>query len=133
MRQILIEKYVDSDEYGISSKYNFFAKFWINELGDLHSFLCHPALLYFSNNNGLFGELTGKGWYKKGVVHRDKNLPAEIFYKNGQIEVESWYKKGLKHRGGGLPAYIEYENGQINYQEWYENGKFIKFIKGVKY
>jgi antitoxin component YwqK of YwqJK toxin-antitoxin module len=49
--------------------------------------------------------------------------PACIFYENGRIIEQHWYKKGVQHRDGDLPAYIHYYNGQISFQCWYKNGK----------
>ena len=78
-------------------------------------------------------------WYKNGRVHRDNDLPAEIYnngtqywFQNGLCHRENdlpaiiylngtqkWYKNGLRHRDNYLPAII-YSSGS---QEWYKNGK----------
>ena len=76
-------------------------------------------------------------WYKNGRVHRDNDLPAEIYnngtqywFQNGLCHRENdlpaaisngtqlWYKNGLRHRDNDLPAII-YLNGT---QKWYKNG-----------
>ena len=77
-------------------------------------------------------------WYKNGKLHRDNDLPAEIYpngsqcwYKNGKRHrdndlpaiissgTQEWFKKGKRHRNNDLPAVI-YQSGN---QCWYKNGK----------
>jgi len=53
-------------------------------------------------------------WFKNGEMHRDKDLPAIIFYNGTQY----WYKNGLIHRDNNLPAMI-CSDGM---QKWYKNG-----------
>ena len=121
MKQILIEKYIEP-----SSKENiawFFVETWNDKYGDKHSVLGRPSAIHYEN-----GKMVRQFWYKKGELHRDRDLPARIDYNsNGQIRHQYWYKKGVTHRDGALPAYISYNsNGQIIRQSWYKNGKFIK-------
>jgi hypothetical protein len=119
MKQILIEKYIEPTEIKIDG--NSVYEFWFDRNYDLHSFMSHPAYIEYYN-----GQIIYQEWYKKGVRHRDGDLPAFIGYDyNGQISYQSWYKKGVYHRDGDLPAFIGYNNGKINYQEWWKNGKEI--------
>jgi hypothetical protein len=59
-------------------------------------------------------------WYKKGDIHREKDLPAIVFG-NG---TKYWYKDGGIHRDNNKPAII-YESGL---KEIWENGNFIRLI-----
>jgi hypothetical protein len=88
MRQILIEKYVKPSETKMEG--TFFAECWFNEYGDLHSFLGHPAFIYYKN-----GVLTKQCWYKKGEKHRDNDFPAIIQYYKEKKDRQYWYKKGI--------------------------------------
>jgi antitoxin component YwqK of YwqJK toxin-antitoxin module len=69
------------------------------------------------------GQKTSEYWYKDGKKHRDGDLPAVICYKNGQKTSEHWYKDGKDHRDGDLPADIRYEDGQKTSECWYKDGK----------
>jgi hypothetical protein len=53
-------------------------------------------------------------WYKNGKWHRDRDLPAVIYFDG----VCCWYYDGTLHRDNDLPAII-HPNG---YQEWYIHG-----------
>jgi hypothetical protein len=90
MKQILIEKYIEPSERKIGENSVF--ESWFNKYGDLHSSMGQPAF---------------------------------ICYKE-QVLSQSWYKKGVEHRDRDLPSYIGYSNGQVYYQEWYKNGELIK-------
>jgi len=46
-------------------------------------------------------------WYKDGELHRDDDLPAEI-WEGGTIV--RWYRHGYIHRDGDLPAEVYSEN-----------------------
>ena len=61
---------------------------------------------------------TSKSYYKNNKLHRDKDLPAEI-WKDGS---RFWVKNGLCHRDNGKPSTI-YSDGEMH---WFENGEFIK-------
>lgn len=53
--------------------------------------------------NGLIEDENGdKYWYKKGLLHRDGDLPA-VELSNG---TKAWYKDGLLHRDDDLPAIV---------------------------
>jgi hypothetical protein len=150
MRQILIEKYIEPSVIKPETELNYKTECWFDINGDLHSFMGHPAAIYYENEKlisqdwykkGEFhrdrdlpaiieyyedGQTSYQEWYKKGVLHRDGALPAYIGYNNGKISCQQWYKKGVYHRDGDLPAYVGYDsNGQISYQQWYKNGKLI--------
>ena len=56
----------------------------------------------------------GRGWFKHGELHRDRDRPAYVSVYGDQI----WAKYNKLHRDKG-PA-IMYQCG---YQEWYKNGK----------
>ncbi len=46
-----------------------------------------------------------KAWYKNGLLHREKDLPAIISKVKDSIFTKHWYKDGFKHRDKG-PATI---------------------------
>jgi len=69
-------------------------------------------------NESLIGTMF---WYKNGKRHREKDLPAIIYY-NGDMY---WYKNGIQHREKDKPAIINH-NGDMS---WFENGKLIRKIK----
>ena len=74
-----------------------------NENGELHSYNDLPAKVYWGNCE----------WYKKGVLHRDGDLPAVISAR-GDLE---YYQKGKRHRDNG-PAVIR-KDGVCS---WYKHG-----------
>jgi len=112
MRQILIEKYVKPSETKMEG--TFFAECWFNEYGDLHSFLGHPAFIYYKN-----GVLTKQCWYKKGEKHRDNDFPAIIQYYKEKKDRQYWYKKGIMQREKDLPSEIWYDSlGIETYKYW---------------
>ena len=90
-KSILIEKYIEPSE--IEYKGNgFFIKRWFDRNEDLHSFMGHPA-----ETGYCYGKIMSQNWYKKGVQHRGKRLPAEIWYHfNGQIEDKIWHNNGKR-------------------------------------
>jgi hypothetical protein len=51
-------------------------------------------------------------------------LTIEYYY--GKIGYQLWFKKGNIHREKGLPAYVWYKNEKIYRQRWYKNGVEIK-------
>jgi len=69
------------------------------------------------------GSIYRKLWYQNHKLHRDDG-PAIIWsYSNGSIEEERWHQNGEIHRIGG-PAVIWYHiDGSINLGEWYLYGK----------
>ena len=70
------------------------------------------------------GDVTDALWYANGVAHRDNDLPAAVHYNNGQIAIEYWYRNGNYHRDNNAPAVIIHENGQKTMEKWYRGGKF---------
>jgi hypothetical protein len=80
MRQILIEKYIEPSEIIPETQSNYEIKRWLDRNGDLHSFLGQPAVICY-NNEGIII----KHWHKKGNRHREKGLPAYIWYKNDKM------------------------------------------------
>ncbi len=69
------------------------------------------------------GVKTSERWYRDGKKHRDGDLPAMIYYENGVKTLEYWYRDDKKHRDGDLPAAIYYENGVKTIEWWYRDGK----------
>lgn len=78
-------------------------------------------------------KLSEKGLYTKietyqdeeGNIHRDNDLPAEIYYSNDVILKLKWYHHGKLHREGDLPAVIRHTYGEINNtrtRKWYKHG-----------
>jgi hypothetical protein len=59
-----------------------------------------------------------KKWYKDGKLHRDDDLPAEI-WNHGTIL--RWYRHGYIHRDGDLPAEVYSEKNHI--QIWRQFNK----------
>jgi hypothetical protein len=90
MRQILIEKCIPNTEiYQWVVRYDVYkTEFWRNETGELHSILCHPAVIRYCN-----GQIYSKDWFKKGEHHRIKH-PAIIIYENEKIIEQQWYNNG---------------------------------------
>jgi hypothetical protein len=86
-KQILIEKYIEPSETHNSLSYT--AEYWADINGDNHSFMGHPAVVIYNNK-----EISSQFWFKKSLAHREKNLPASIFYKNGQAIGKEWHKNG---------------------------------------
>jgi hypothetical protein len=123
-KSILIEKYIEpSDKRKI---FGLIAEYWIDKYEYVHSFMDHPAVIYYDLNR----KVVSQDWYKKGELHRDRDLPAEIFYCSEQITKKKWYKKGELHRDGDLPSSIEYDiyNQQVIVQEWYKKGELHRDV-----
>jgi len=87
MRQILIEKYIEPSTIETDGVWIY--KTWLNKDGYLHSFLGHPAMVFYSE-----GFIVSQFWCEKDKQHRSRNLPAEIHYYNEKTTRKSWYKKG---------------------------------------
>jgi hypothetical protein len=92
MKQILIEKYIEPSEIKTDRGYIF--EHWLNRNGDLHSFMGQPSEICYYNWESK--EIRNQYWDKKGVEHRDKNLPSAIFYEDGKIKSKYWYKNGIE-------------------------------------
>jgi hypothetical protein len=101
MRQILIEKYIEpSISKFLTSSHTgkiFFVQRWDNIYGELHGVFDYPAAIWYN----LDFQILDKYWYKNGKKHRDRGLPAVI-----------WYD--------------DFGEGIIIRKEWHKNGKFIK-------
>jgi hypothetical protein len=69
------------------------------------------------------GQKTSEHWFKDDNLHRDGDLPVEIYYENGQKTIERWFKNGRQDRDGDLPAEIWYKNGQKTEEHWYKDGR----------
>jgi len=69
-------------------------------------------------------------WYnKEGLLHRDNDLPAEIFTDQGGVVIcQKWYNNGILHRNGNLPAVlkeVKYLVGDCEFnieKIWYKHG-----------
>jgi antitoxin component YwqK of YwqJK toxin-antitoxin module len=113
----LIEKYVEPSEIKIQNN-GVITERWLDRNYNLHSFMGQPAYIEYYN-----WRIERQIWYKKGFVHRDRDLPSYVEYNNGKISCKIWHKKGTLHRDGDLPAIIDCDsNGQIRFQYWYKNG-----------
>ena len=57
---------------------------------------------------------TVERWYNNdGVLHRDGDLPAVIwYYENREKSCESWYKDDKLHRDGDKPTVVNYPKKQ---------------------
>jgi hypothetical protein len=92
MKQILIEKYIKPSET-LCPNGNYFFLFtnkieqWLNDYGKLHNILGQPSEVCYYN-----GKVVKKEWCKNGKIHRDKGLPAVLFYNNYEeiIEMQCW-------------------------------------------
>ena len=61
-------------------------------------------------------------FYKRGVKHRDGDLPAEIHYgSDGQPRMERWFKNGKRHREGDKPAFIGRNKRYITAEYYYKD------------
>jgi hypothetical protein len=79
-KSILIEKYIEPSEV-IDKGYGIVVECWLDRNGDYHSFMGHPAYVGYNSD----GQINYQEWYKKGVIYRDRNLPAIIYYDNEKI------------------------------------------------
>ena len=105
----------------------------INNQLKLHSFNDQPFVVTDINRTKIEdGKITtkvsGKIWFKFGLVHRGNDLPAyiddeeKVWWKFGQIHRDKdlpavitlygkyWYKNGMRHRDNNLPA-LEMNDG----------------------
>jgi hypothetical protein len=119
MRQILIEKYIKPSE--ILDTVHYIVERWFNEDGELHSFMGHPAVLWYKKGDNI--KLENKIWYKKGLRHREKDLPSSIFYKKEKEMSKIWYKNGEEYRAGNKPTLVEYDENRNAISQY----KFLAF------
>ena len=90
MKQILIEKYIEPSET-TNIDDSLFIERWLDRNYDLQSFFGQSAVVEYYN-----GKVRCKSWYKKGVLHREKNLPVKIYYHENQTTWrEEWYKNRI--------------------------------------
>lgn len=91
-KSILIEKYIEPSEVTLNG--DSVVECWFDRNYDLHSFMGQPAVITYIN-----GKIRFRSWYKKGVRHRERNLPAYIdCNSNGQLSYQAWYTNGNKIR-----------------------------------
>jgi hypothetical protein len=102
-KQILIEKYIEPSETKKDGAY--VIESWFDKHGDYHSFMGQPAVTCYGKNK----KVLAQHWCKKGISHRDRNLPASIYYS----------------------IYYNYEH--LTRKIWWENGKVKKRIYCLKY
>jgi hypothetical protein len=88
MRQILIEKYIKPNEIKATNDGTFTER-WFNKHGEYHSFMGHPAGVWYDR----CGIVEIQFWCKKDLYHRDKGLPATIMYYNSKPNLR-YYKDG---------------------------------------
>src|SRR6185437_4571352 len=65
-----------------------------------------------------------KKWFRNGLLHRNKDRPA-IVYSTGKKE---WFSQGMRHRDGGRPAVEGAERRTtsmkiVKTREWWVNGE----------
>ena len=91
MKQILIEKYIKPSE---TEKYvEFSIEYWLDKYDDKHSFMGQPAEVWYYTYSGI---VSGKFWYKNSKKHRDRGLPAEMYYESEKVVDIEFYKNGKK-------------------------------------
>ena len=73
------------------------------------------------------GSLCRKEFLKNDVLHREGDLPAQIwYYESGEVSSEQYYQNGKLHRDGDLPAQIwYYESGEVYEIFFYSEGRFL--------
>jgi hypothetical protein len=121
MRQILIEKYIKPSK--TEKIFGCTVELWIDKNGDTHGLMGHPADVW----HNIRGTLVSQNWYKKGIHHRDKDLPASIGYVDEITTSRHWVKNGIQHRDNDRPAEIHNStDGRILLQYWYINGEIQK-------
>jgi len=84
----LIEKYIEPSE-AKTLPYGGFVELWFDINYELHSFMGQPACIDY-----IKGQIQYQAWYKKGVRHRDRDLPARIWHHSCLIADKEWYKNG---------------------------------------
>lgn len=104
-------------------------KVWLRR-GEYHSYNDSPAEIR---------PIQGvHSWYRDGILHRDGDKPAMIYYSSdGKVLHRIWMKNGKRHRGEDKPAEIVF-NG--NLLTWYKHGRkhrengpaFIDNINGIE-
>jgi hypothetical protein len=123
MKQILIEKYIKPSETKIQDN-GVIIENWFNEDGDLHSFLGHPAKIYYNDD-----KVSIQGWYKKSKLYRNRDLPAKIEYTNSETTKQRWNNYNILNRGNDKPALIHYyKNGQIAAIGWFKNDELHREV-----
>jgi hypothetical protein len=77
MKQILIEKYIEPSEIEILSDGTIIER-WLDKNYNKHSFMGQPAEVWYYED----GNVSNQGWFKKGITHRNRNLPDYIYYEH---------------------------------------------------
>jgi antitoxin component YwqK of YwqJK toxin-antitoxin module len=98
----------------------FWEKQW-HKNGKLHREGNKPAVIYWNKQ----GEISHLYFCKNGLFNGDGDLPA-LFVKYNKTIIKYWYKENVLHRDNNMPAELWYENGQITIKKWYKNGELIK-------
>jgi hypothetical protein len=117
MRQILIEKYIKPSK--ITIDFNSVIECWLDKYDNLHSFLGQPSSVLYVDK-----KMHQQTWHKKGVINRDKDLPAVLFYKLNKIKEKQWWKNGFFHREGDKPAVLFYKKRKVVQEHWCKKGEF---------
>jgi hypothetical protein len=73
-----------------------------NENNNLHSYGENPATIGTYDD----GQSYSVEWKQDGILHRDNDKPARLFYTNGFIENEFYFVNGQEHRSNGQPAVV---------------------------
>jgi hypothetical protein len=128
-KQILIEKYILPSEID-----SFGTEYWHNKYGELHSFLGQPAVV---NYNGIsesvsYKKIEQQRWYKNGKTHRERGLPAIIYFYDDKISTRYWFKNGETYRENEKCHVESYVFDEINkikktHQYWMEDGNVSKY------
>lgn len=68
------------------------------------------------------GQLSVKGLFANGKLHREDEPAIQHWYDNGQKQYEQWFFNGKTHRFNG-PAFQHWtEDGQKHCEAWWING-----------
>lgn len=81
---------------------------WYAPDGELDAPAGFPALVIFYQT----GRIRQMAWYSDGKLHRDHDMPANVFFNDSdreQIIHAIWYQHGQEHRDGDMPSSIHIE------------------------
>lgn len=110
-----IEQYEEYDEVRIDWSYYSITSNKLPEY-EIRKYIREDRTVYFKNN----------------IVHRDDDLPAEIFKESEDYKVLYYYKNGKIHRDDNKPAIIHIKLINNNWEdyklEYYQYGKYIDNI-----
>lgn len=71
------------------------------------------------------GQIVAEGWYSRGNLHRDDDMPAAIWTTSQYLHRE-WYQHGIQHRDAGpanLVTTTDTQREKVFREEWYQHGK----------